>query len=80
MEPRYFKGEILFVHPRIPVDIGDFVVASINLPSSPAGTFIRQLTAYNGDKYELSQINPRKTLKVKASDVKLAKIVFSGRL
>jgi phage repressor protein C with HTH and peptisase S24 domain len=64
MEPRYFPGEVVFVHPRLPVRRGDFVVAQIAAgEGEPPLAYVKRFLSRNdGGNLRLEQLNPKKTL------------------
>lgn len=60
MEPRYFSGEAVFVHPGRPVRKGNFVVVQLhpeNDGEPPLG-FVKQFVAWTPSEIVLSQYNP----------------------
>lgn len=60
MEPRYYPGETVWVHPHKPVSRGDFVVAQIqnDEPGEPPLGFVKQFISRNGRELVLEQFNP----------------------
>jgi phage repressor protein C with HTH and peptisase S24 domain len=81
MEPRYYAGEIIYVHPGKPVTLGAFVVAQVR-PESEGEVpraFIRRLIKRNASKMTFEQFNPPKEVDIKASDIlSMRKIVGSA--
>ncbi len=78
MEPRYFAGEAVFVHPRLPVARGDFVVAQIKRNGDIHG-YVKRLVKMTEDKIILGQFNPSKELEFSRDQViSIHKIVASG--
>ena len=52
MEPRYYAGEIVYLHPTRPPNPGDFVFLTVREPSFPAGVgYIRQFAGADLGKY-----------------------------
>lgn len=60
MEPRYYPGETVWVHPHKPVSRGDFVVAQIrnDEPGDPPLGFVKQFISRNSRELLLEQFNP----------------------
>jgi len=60
MEPRYYPGETVWVHPHKPVSRGDFVVAQIrnDEPGDPPLGFVKQFISRNSKELLLEQFNP----------------------
>jgi phage repressor protein C with HTH and peptisase S24 domain len=80
MEPRYFAGEAVFVNPRLPVRVGDFVVAQIGThEGEPPLAYVKRYVGQNDKSIRLEQLNPPKKLGF-ATDrvVSIHRIVMSG--
>jgi phage repressor protein C with HTH and peptisase S24 domain len=80
MEPRYFAGEAVFVNPRLPVRVGDFVVAQIGThEGEPPLAYVKRYVGQNDKSIRLEQLNPPKKLSF-ATDrvVSIHRIVMSG--
>ena len=81
MEPRYFAGEHVHVHPGKPVTNGAFVLVQIK-PESEGETpraFIKRLVRRTATKVTFAQFNPPKDFDIKASDIlSIHKIVGSA--
>ena len=80
MEPRYFAGEAVFVNPRLPVRVGDFVVAQIGThEGEPPLAYVKRYVGQNDKSTRLEQLNPPKKLSF-ATDriVSIHRIVMSG--
>lgn len=60
MEPRYFAGETVFLHPHIPVRKGDFVVAQIaaDVEGDPPYGYVKQFVSKSSRGLVLRQLNP----------------------
>ena len=71
MEPRYYAGEIVYVHPAKPVTLGAFVLVQVKAETEDgtARAFIRRLVKRGSSKITFVQLNPEKEVDVKASDV-----------
>ncbi len=81
MEPRYFAGEIAYVHPTMPIKKGDFVIAQIaeNGNEGAIQGFVKRFISINDDRLVLEQLNPRKEMKIARNRVKsVHKIVLAG--
>ena len=80
MEPRYFAGEAVFVNPRLPVRVGDFVVAQIAADEGePPLAYVKRYVGQNEKAIRLEQLNPPKKLGFAADRVvSIHRIVMSG--
>lgn len=82
MEPRYFAGEVAFVHPGLPVRKGDFVVAQIAVAEegqSPLA-YVKRFVSLDSRRLKLEQFNPRRTLEFEAKlVVSVHVILMAGR-
>ncbi len=80
MEPRYFAGEAVFVNPRLPVRVGDFVVAQIAADEGePPLAYVKRYVGRNEKSIRLDQLNPPKKLAFAADRVvSIHRIVMSG--
>jgi len=80
MEPRYFAGEAVFVNPRLPVRVGDFVVAQIAADEGePPLAYVKRYVGQNDRSIRLEQLNPGKKLTFAADRVvSIHRIVMSG--
>ncbi|MEP0323264.1 S24 family peptidase [Bauldia litoralis] len=81
MEPRYFAGEIVYVHPRRPPTRGCFVVVQLR-PEADGGSppaYVKRFMSWGSRELVLEQFNPAKELRF-TSDRVLAvhRIVMSG--
>jgi len=78
MEPRYYAGEAVFVHPKMPVRRGDFVIAQIKIDGEVHG-YVKRFIKMNNDVLCLEQFQPEKTLEFPRQQVlSVHKIVASG--
>mgnify|MGYP001310902491 CR=1 FL=1 len=70
MEPRYFPGETLLVHPHKPVARGDFVVVQTKGDNEtvPHG-FVKQFVTWTPTRLILRQYNPDKEIEIERKDV-----------
>ena len=81
MEPRYYAGEIVYVHPGKPVTLGAFVVAQVKpeAEGDAPKAFIRRLVKRSASKMTFEQFNPPKEIDIKPSDIlSMHKIVGSA--
>lgn len=59
MEPRYFSGQTVHVHPNKPIAADKFCVVQVGRdPENPDGAFIKQFKGWDGNKLRLAQYNP----------------------
>lgn len=60
MEPRYFPGELVYLHPDKAPNPGDFVFVTFKAPgfTAPVG-YIRQFLGADGTNVRLRTLNPR---------------------
>jgi SOS-response transcriptional repressor LexA len=81
MEPRYYVGELVHIHPGKPVTIGSFVLAQIRSggEGEPPRASIRRLAKRTATILRLEQLNPPKEIDVKVTDLlSLHRIVGSA--
>jgi len=81
MEPRYHPGEMVFVHPGKPVNIGAYVLVQLKPPAEgePPLALIKRLAKRTTTKIVLEQFNPPKQIDIPARDVvSIHRIVASG--
>jgi transcriptional regulator with XRE-family HTH domain len=80
MEPRYYQGELVYLHPHRPPNPGDFVLVSIKEPNFRAHIgYIRQYLGEDLVHLHLGSLNPKKTHLVARDElVSMATIVGSG--
>lgn len=81
MEPRYFTGEIVYVHPTTPVKRGDFVVAQIseNGHEGAIQGYVKRFVSIDDKQLVLEQLNPRKEMKFARNRVQsVHKIILGG--
>ena len=71
MEPRYYEGELLYVHPGKPVTNGAFVLVQVRPEregEAPRAS-MKRLVKRVGHKVTFEQFNTTKQIEIKASDV-----------
>jgi phage repressor protein C with HTH and peptisase S24 domain len=81
MEPRYHSGELVYVHPGRPVDVGAYVLVQVK-PRHDGDTpraVVKRLLRRSATKVTLEQFNPKKAIELKASDIlSMHRVVGSG--
>jgi transcriptional regulator with XRE-family HTH domain len=82
MEPRYYPGEIVYLHPARPANPGDFVFVTVREPGfATAVGYIRQFIGQDLTHIRTLTLNPkREHLIAKESLLSMATIVGSGLL
>jgi SOS-response transcriptional repressor LexA len=72
MEPRYYAGEIVYIHPGKPATIGAFVLVEVKPESEGEAprAFIKRLVRRTATKATFEQFNPPKEFDIKMSEVK----------
>jgi phage repressor protein C with HTH and peptisase S24 domain len=80
MEPRYFAGELVYVHPTRPYRRNDFVVVQIDPGNGdPPLGFIKQFITITPTRLVLCQFNPKKEIEFERERVvSIHKIMFAG--
>lgn len=79
MEPRYFDGEVVFVHPKRRPVKGDFVVAQIHNPNDgPPLAFVKRLVRNSEAGLVLEQYNPPKELRFEHRAVVSVHVIVMG--
>lgn len=71
MEPRFFAGEAVHIHPGKPVTIGAFVLVQLRPThdgESPRAV-VKRLVKRSGSKIVLAQYNPPKSFDIKATEI-----------
>jgi phage repressor protein C with HTH and peptisase S24 domain len=81
MEPRYHSGELVYVHPGRPVDVGAYVLVQVK-PKEDGDApraVVKRLVRRSATKVTLEQFNPKKTIELKAGDIlSMHRVVGSG--
>lgn len=81
MEPRYFSGETVYIHPRMPVRKGDFVLVQVIEDGNDGAVmgYIKRLIHIDEKRIIVEQLNPEKEISFPRSRLKsLHKIVLAG--
>ena len=71
MEPRYYAGELVHIHPGKPVTTGSFVLVQVRpeAEGDAPRAFMKRLVRRTATKVTFEQFNPPKELDIKASDI-----------
>lgn len=71
MEPRYFAGELVHIHPGKPVTVGAFVLVQVRPEGDGEAprAFMKRLVRRTANKVTLEQFNPPKEFDLKAADI-----------
>jgi phage repressor protein C with HTH and peptisase S24 domain len=81
MEPRYHSGELVYVHPGRPVDVGAYVLVQVK-PKEDGDApraVVKRLVRRSATKVMLEQFNPKKTIELKTADIiSMHRVVGSG--
>lgn len=80
MEPRYFSGETVFVHPRMPVKKGDWILLQAGEKGSQETQgYIKRLVSIDDRRVVVEQLNPKKEITFpRERVVTVHKIVLAG--
>lgn len=80
MEDRYHAGEAVYVHPRMPLRKGDYVVAQIAADEGAAPyAYVKKFIGWTSRTLRLEQLNPRKSMEFpKGRVVSVHRIVMGG--
>ncbi|HEX4104920.1 MAG TPA: LexA family transcriptional regulator [Rhizomicrobium sp.] len=81
MEPRYHSGELVYVHPGRPVDVGAYVLVQVRPrhDGDAPRAVVKRLVRRSATKVTLEQFNPKKTIELKSSDIiSIHRVVGSG--
>jgi len=80
MEPRYFNGERVYVHPSRPYGPKDFVVAQVRDDDDNLSAYVKRFVSYTAQGLKLHQYNPDDDLEFAPDAVDAVHlIVGSGR-
>ena len=71
MEPRYYPGELVLIHPGKPVTLGAFVLVQRKPKhdGDPPLAVIKRLIKRTASKITLEQFNPAKSFDIRADDI-----------
>lgn len=70
MEPRYFQGELLYLHPHKPITKRDFCVIQIGKESTvPEGAYIKKFISFDNGILKVGQYNPPLVLEFPENEI-----------
>jgi phage repressor protein C with HTH and peptisase S24 domain len=71
MEPRYFPGELVLIHPGKPVTLGAFVLVQRKPKhdGDPPLAVIKRLIKRTASRITLEQFNPAKSFDIRSDDI-----------
>lgn len=80
MEPRYFEGELLYVHPHKPVAPGCFVVIQLKpeTEDGPIRAVVKKLAKRTATKLVVEQYNPPNTYEIDRAQVLAIHRILNG--
>lgn len=81
MEPRYFEGETVYIHPGKPVRQGDFVLVQLKpkVDGEAYEGIVKRLISKGASKVVVEQYNPPLTIEYNAEEVReIHRIVMGG--
>lgn len=81
MEPRYFEGETVYLHPTKPVRQGDFVLLQLKpkVDGEPYEGLVKRLVSKGSAKVVVEQYNPPMKIEFAADEIRaIHRIVMGG--
>lgn len=80
MLERYANGEIVFVHPRLPLSKGDYCVIQVSTDGeATVNAWVKRFVFFDDKSLKVEQLNPKKLLTFPAKTVRAVhKIVMGG--
>lgn len=80
MLDRYANGEIVFVHPRLPLSKGDYCVLQISTDEeATVSAWVKRFVSFDDKALKVEQLNPKKILTFPAKTVRAVhKIIMGG--
>lgn len=78
MEPRYYPGETVYIHPTKPPRRGDFVVVQIHDQHGTTMGYVKRLVGYIEGDLVVSQFNPPKELRFPMQDVAKVELIVGS--
>jgi phage repressor protein C with HTH and peptisase S24 domain len=80
MLERYANGEIVFVHPRLPLSKGDYCVIQISTDEeATVSAWVKRFVSFDDKTLKVEQLNPKKVLTFPAKTVRAVhKIIMGG--
>lgn len=82
MLDRYANGEIVFVHPRLPLSKGDYCVIQVSTDDeATVRAWVKRFVSFDDKVLKVEQLNPKKHLSFPAKTVRAVhKIVMGGSI
>ena len=80
MEPRFFEGDLVYVHPHRPAQIGSFVVVQIAEDHDEMRAMIKRLVRRTATRLVLAQYNPARTIEVERGPATMHLILSNNEL
>lgn len=80
MLDRYANGEIVFVHPRLPLSKGDYCVIQVSTDGeATVRAWVKRFVSFDDKTLRVEQLNPKKTLTFPHKTVRAVhKIIMGG--
>ena len=78
MEPRYYPGEMLHVHPHRPARAGDFVVVQLANGGDDTHGVVKRFVSRSDDALVVEQMNPSKKISYPADDVRAVHLIVGS--
>jgi phage repressor protein C with HTH and peptisase S24 domain len=80
MEPRYFAGELVYVHPHKGVTVGCFAVIQFKPrhDGDPVRALVKRLVGKTATKWRVEQYNPSKVYEIDQSEVLRVHRILNG--
>lgn len=81
MTPRYEPGEVVYVHPRMPVKKGDYILAQVAEDGSEGNImgYVKRLVSIDDRKLVVEQLHPKREMTFPRNRVRsVHKIVLAG--
>ena len=79
MEPRFFEGEVVTVHPYRPVRPNDYCVVQYKSEGEQLAV-CKKFVSKNSDEITLTQHNPTKEIQIPAKDVHSVHYILSVQM
>lgn len=74
MSPKYEDGDLLYVHPNLPIKKGRYVV----IETRDLRGLIKQFQKWEGDELVISQYNPAKEIRINKQEIKRVMLVIGS--
>jgi phage repressor protein C with HTH and peptisase S24 domain len=79
MEPRYYAGEVAYIHPLRPPRKGDFVVVQVTVDGTVTG-YLKRYVGWREDELIVEQFNPPKEIAFTRAMVKDVHLVVGSAM